>query len=623
MKQNLSIFKFRILARFLFFFFIFFSLFLILTKNSFAAQNFDTSYNVVYEVREDETTRVTLYVGLTNKTTGYYAASYGVQTGYEDIKNIYVADGSGPLTYKTSKNDNGVEITFDFNQKTVGKGKTQTFTISFDTNEISKNYGTVWEVNIPGLANQEDYSTFNVQVKTPESFGKPTIIKPAIADLKSDTGSISFTKDALGSGGISIAYGDYQTYQFNLKYHISNKNVIPENTEIAIPSDNSYQYVSIDKIDPKPENVIIDDDGNWLARYKLLPSQDLTITVTGRAKIYYLPKKEGLTAQQKKIYLKPQKYWEVNDPQIQNVAKDLKTPRQIYDYVVKTLEYDTRRISETQIRAGAKNILKEPTSAVCLEFTDLFVALSRATGIPARAVEGYANTTNTAYRPLSLVEDVLHAWPEYWDEDKSTWIMVDPTWGNTTKGIDYFNVLDFDHFAFVIKGAESDYPIPAGGYKSNSPKEQKDVNVATLDKYEESQPTVNITTDFPKNLYGGLPISGNLLITNDSKIIAPAQSINIQVDGLEPKSQNLDIGKIPPYGKKVVPIKFSAVHPLTNKLYTAKIAIGDQVLAKEIIVLPFYRSIYFAYFLGGVLSAIILLTISFIIYRTRRIHFPK
>lgn len=622
MLINLSAVSLRVIKTF----FVLISLLIIVilsSKSSFASENFSTSYNVVYEVKENESTRVTLNVGLTNKTSDFYAASYGVQTGFENIKNIYVVDGSGPLIYKTEKNDNGIQITFDFNDKTVGIENTNNFSISFDTNEISKNYGTVWEVNIPGLENQEEYTTFNVEVRTPVSFGKPTIIKPRANDLKTEEGSITFSKKDLGSGGISIAYGDFQTYQFNLKYHITNKNLFPELTEIAIPSNNSYQQVSIDKIEPKPENVIIDEDGNWLARYKLLPSQDLTVAVTGRAKIYYLPKKTELSDQKKNNYLKPQRYWEVQNPEIQKIAKELKTPQAIYDYVVKTLNYDTGRIGETQIRAGALAVLKKPESAVCLEFTDLFVTLSRAAGIPARVVEGYANTTNTSYRPLSLVEDVLHAWPEYWDKEKQTWVMVDPTWGNTTKGIDYFNVLDFDHFAFVVKGTESDYPIPAGGYKSNNKTSQKDVHVATLAKFEESDPSLNITTDFPKNLYGGLPISGNLIITNDSKVITPAQTFSVSVEGLSPKTQNLYVDKIPPYGKRIIPIKFSAVHPLTNQSYVAKISLKQDTLEKDIIVLPIYRSIYFSYLLGGILAGILLLTLSFIIYRSRRLHFPK
>ena len=70
--------------------------------------------------------------------------------------------------------------------------------------------------------------------------------------------------------------------------------------------------------------------------------------------------------------------------------------------------------------------------------------------------------------------------------------MIDPTWANTTGGIDYFNVLDFDHIAFVIKGESSDYPIPAGGYKLQGNEEEKDVNVSFAKIFEEETPTLEI-----------------------------------------------------------------------------------------------------------------------------------
>src|SRR5205085_322452 len=145
-------------------------------------------------------------------------------------------------------------------------------------------------------------------------------------------------------------------------------------------------------------------------------------------------------------------YWQTNDPAIKALGQELKTPKDIYEYVVKTLSYDFTRVTDDKPRLGAALALKNPTSAVCREFTDLFIAIARSAGIPAREVDGFAYTENAKQRPLSLVKDILHAWPEYYDTNKKTWVMVDPTWGSTTGGIDYFQVLDLDHFAFAIKG---------------------------------------------------------------------------------------------------------------------------------------------------------------------------
>lgn len=611
------------MSRVLFYFFAFALLFLTFAKPSIASENFDTSYKVTYTISENENTRVTLDIGLTNKTTDYYAASYGVQTGFEDISNIRVTDGSGGLNYKTEKNDKGTEISFDFNEKTVGINNTQRFSISFDTKEITKNFGTVWEVNIPGIAEQADYTSFNVEVRAPESIGFPSIIKPSVGTYDQDSNSLKFSKSDLGNGGISIAYGESQAYKFDLKYHIQNRNVFPQTTEIALPADNNYQKIAIDDINPKPLDVIIDEDGNWLARYKLLPSQKLNILVKGHAKISHVPTDRSMPLADKDKYLRADKYWEVNDPEIQKIAKDLKTPKEVYDYVVKNLKYDTKRIKEVQERAGARGVLLDKASAVCLEFTDLFVTLSRAAGIPARALEGYANTSNSADRPLSLVEDVLHAWPEYYDESKKTWVMVDPTWGNTTKGIDYFNVLDFDHLTFVTKGIESDYPVPAGGYKTSKEKEMKDVNVATVKDFPTDKPSVTFITEFPERFYGGFPMRGNIIVYNNSKFLVNKNSFTVTVEGLTPQSQTLTFDKIPPYGREVIPIKYQSVGLLTNSTYIVKISLGTDEIQKEIIVVPFYKNLTFVFAGGGLFVGTFLLILSFFIYRSRRLHFPQ
>ena len=199
--------------------------------------------------------------------------------------------------------------------------------------------------------------------------------------------------------------------------------------------------------------------------------------VNGRAKVLLRPKKQKLSQKERKEYLKEQPFWQTTDKRIKELALELKTPYKIYKYVVDNLKYDFKRLQTGMPRLGALGVLKNPSSAVCLEFTDLFIALARAAGIPAREVNGFAYTQNSKERPLSLVKDVLHAWPEYYDSDMQTWVMVDPTWENTTGGTDYFYTLDFDHLAFVIKGISSTYPIPAGAYKISNNQTARDVIV--------------------------------------------------------------------------------------------------------------------------------------------------
>ena len=143
------------------------------------------------------------------------------------------------------------------------------------------------------------------------------------------------------------------------------------------------------------------------------------------------------------------------NPIIIDEAKNLKTAKGIYDFVSTKLKYDYERVKPNVERLGAVNALNNPNSAICMEFTDLFIALARAAGIPAREVNGFAYTENPKIQPLSLVNDVLHAWPEYYDYEKGVWIPVDPTWASTTGGVDYFNKLDLRHFTFVMHGKSS------------------------------------------------------------------------------------------------------------------------------------------------------------------------
>jgi len=601
----------------------FFAIFLFIAKGTFAQNtNFSTTYKVNYQVSADESTKVILEIELKNKTSNYFASSYEILTGFENIRSINAQDTKGPLSYEVSKENESSLIKFDFNENAVGLGNSQKFRIEFVTDGIADHLGNIWEVNIPGVSDQASYDVFEAIVTVPQEFGEPSFIKPA-TNAKVSGNTLRFTKSDLGNSGISISYGDGQIYDFDLLYHLENLHIFPITREIALPSNNNYQEVRINQIIPRPIDVKIDEDGNWIAKYRLGPSEEYDVRVQGSAKVSHIPKKEVISDQQRNKYLKTDEYWETQNPEIVKLAKKLKTPENIYNFLVDNLTYDEKRVGETQIRAGAANALRDPKSAVCLEFTDLFVALARAAGIPSRAVEGYANTTNTAYRPLSAYKDVLHAWPQFYDFEKQSWIMVDPTWGNTTGGIDYFNVLDFDHFAFVVKGVDSDYPIPAGGYKSEENINDQDVNVSVGTVFEKKNPKLSAYFDFQEKYIAGIPIGGTLIVVNDSEVLSPNQSIGITSDSLTPQTQDLFLDKIPPFGKKEVQIKFAPQSFLTNRSDTIKITIGNETIDREIVIIPFYKSNYFYIFLGVILIGSTAGALFIFARRTGRLHLPR
>lgn len=597
-----------------------FLLFFLFPVNAYAS-NFITDYTVNYSIGNNANTHVRFEVTLTNSTEQYYASSYSILLGFTDVRNVTAADSDGNITPVVTKSSKGQNVKLDFNKKATGLGSKLTFNLSFDTNEVAENVGNIWEINIPGLSNQSDFSSFNVNVIYPTSIGKPASIKPDNSNLinRISGNKISFTKGDLGTSGISIAFGDYQIYDFNLTYHLENNNIFPIATEMALPPQTNYQDVSIKDINPRPKNVKMDKDGNWLALYELKPAQEIKVVVTGSAKVNLSPRTEIISESQLLEYTRPQKYWESNNLKIKALANELKTPSAIYQYIVDNLTYDFSRVTDNKPRLGALGILDNQASAVCMEFTDLFIALARSAGIPAREIDGFANTKNTQQRPLSLVKDILHAWPEYYDRERQAWIMVDPTWGNTTNGIDYFSTLDFDHLTFVIKGQDSSYPVPAGGYKTSADLSTKDVDVKLSTDFSGNYALLT-NLFFPEKSLPGFPVTGKIKIVNNGSIISEPQDLKINSTFLQSNQREIKVSQIPPYGYLEIPITFAKTPILTNKSDVITIQVGKNSYQQKILISPFIAN---RIYIGGIIFVVLVSVTTVVLVRSRRLPFLR
>ena len=597
-------------------------IFFIFTPSTFASDNFSTDYKVKYDIGSNADTLTTIEVTLTNLSDNYYASSYDIEVGFNDLRNLSATESNGKIEPQITKTEKGSKIHIPFNERVVGRGNKLNFAVTFYTNQIAQNLQNVWDVNIPGISKKADLDNFSVSLSYPSFLGNPVYIKPSPSrKLDINGSSINFTGADLGESGISLAFGEFQVYNFNLTYHLRNENLYKARTEIALPPTTNYQDVRLDKIIPNPQTVYIDKDGNWLAEFTLNPSQKIDVTVIGGAKVYITPKKEQQSKSELEPYLKETTYWEVNNAKIKDLAKVLKTPRQIYDYVVKTLSYDFSRVESQSPRLGALGSVNKPDSAVCLEFADLFIAIARAAGIPARSVNGYAYTENSNQRPLSFVQDILHAWPEYYDYEKSSWIMVDPTWGNTTNGVDYFDTLDFDHFTFVKNGIKSSYPVPAGGYKFSDNINAKDVKVSIGEKFTQSNSDLNVKIDIMQNHISGFPITGGVEIKNASGVLSSSEKLYIFSEKLKPSYQELLVSPIPPFGKNTISFKFTSTDILTNESDVIRISLDKKSSYKNIYISPFFFNKWFL--TGGVLVVIFIVLIPVAFIGLRRLYIRR
>ncbi len=583
--------------------FLLYTLYLIPFTPVFAAEDFSTSYDVSYDVSADSTTLVTQKVQLKNLTSQYYVENFTLTIGSTTLSDVTASDEKGPMETKVSLQDQKTSITVKFNSQVAGVGKTQNFTLRFRSKDFAQRLGKVWEVDLPKIPTSTNITSYKLSLLVPKSFGDPTSLSPApiLRSGTLDKQIYEFSKESLEKSGVSVSFGTSQLFDFNISYPLENKSLFPVMTSITLPPDTSYQDIFINEIDPAPDNVTVDGDGNYLAWYRLPRGYSQTIRVSGQAKLLIEPKQKAssLSPSQIASYTKADKYWETQSPSIVNLSQEIlkgmegrpvkERAQLLYRYVVNNLSYSTKRLSDNNIeRFGAVTALNNTESAVCMEFTDLFIALARASGIPTRELDGFAYSQNPSLRPLSLSKDLLHTWPEYFDPERG-WVMVDPTWENTSGGVDYFNKFDLSHLVLSIKG-----------HSSQTPYISDDVKVTLSSEEIGKKDSLEVIINSPEYLWAGLPGRLTVEIINKGNTTSLPQTLNLTSSDINVlKGLDIKTERIPPFGRQT--FHFDLRTPLIweERPSDLTVKIGEKVVMKNVLIRPFILFKYYPYVIAA------------------------
>lgn len=588
-----------------------FFLFLVLSFRlpvAYAAEEFSTSYDVSYVVGTDGVTDVSEKITLRNLTKEYYATQFSLTIGATQIFDISATDPGGAMEVKQERTGTQTTVTAKFNQQVAGKDKTLPWTLRFRSKDFASRQGKIWEVSAPKIASTQNLENYNLSLSIPQAFGEVTAISPPPRS-REDSGGFqifTFNKDALLESGVSANFGTLQLNEFGLSYPLENPNLISLLVSVPLPPDTGFQDVAYSLIEPEPLNVTVDDDGNYLAWYKLDGRQRIDVKVKGLVKLYMNSKVKDpkLPESLKLKYLLPQKYWDLNHPLIKTKLSEILGPSKdqsnyekaklIHRAVVNSLKYDAGRVKERGIeRLGAVTALNNPGAAVCMEFTDLFIALSRAAGIPSRELNGFAYTPNPELRPLSLSKDILHAWPEFWDE-KQGWVMVDPTWESTTGGVDYFSKFDLNHFVFAVKGISSTSP------SLNTEK----VTVLFSDEDFKLQPKIEVEILTPNPLLSGFPNKLKIKLKNSGNSLQQSSNLNLTSGKITILGANMETGPIPAFGVGEFEYDLRTKTLLEDYKDTIEVQVAGQKIRKDIEVKPFIIFRNFPLVLIGLISLI-------------------
>jgi hypothetical protein len=236
----------------------------------------------------------------------------------------------------------------------------------------------------------------------------------------------------------SITQKALPTMENNLGLINEYKIIIPRN----IISAETSQKVFIDKMFPIPTKMEEDSEGNLFAYFNIASSQEEEIKIEGYVQVKLTGKQ--VTAENSgkisdynqeyiKDYLGGAMFWEVNSSEIQAKAMELKGEEtnvfnlinKTYNFVINEIDYSQVKRFGVNDRQGALETLWNG-SGVCMEYSDLFLTLLRAQGIPARAVFGYG------YDPLiSNTSQEAHQWVQVLIPSTGEWLDVDVTWGES------------------------------------------------------------------------------------------------------------------------------------------------------------------------------------------------
>jgi len=545
------------------------------------SENFVIDLHSTYTVTATGKTIVEQKFTIKNKSPELFVSKYGIVVSSTNLSNIEVNHNGKKLEPAISKQKGQTSIGVSFIDKVVGEGKSNELTIRYSDQDIALISGKILEVNIPKLSDHYQYQNYQLELRVPSIFDTPSRINPSDFSLKQDGDYNVIVYNNLRDQSVSAIFGNKQFFDLQLNYYLNNPSSQNALTQITLPPETPHQKVHYLHLDPMPQSIKEDVDGNFIATYEIPANNSFNVELL--AQVMLTLHEDPLISFTKPgpNLISEQKFWETNDPEIVNLAKEMESVKSIYDFTVEKLNYTTRPLDQNFVRLGAIAAIEENNlnDATCQEFTDLFIALARQKGIPARRIVGIAYSSNEELRPSNLSTDILHTWPEYYDSTRQAWLATDPTWEDTTGGIDYFNNFDLNHIALAINGSSSTLPYPAGSYSGQADEKNKKIYLE-FSKTELAPILPNLDINLLTKKVYGVNIPGNyeVEISNQTGRVWYLSDIKISSqEGRVETSQKEKIDKILPFSKIVLPINVYN----TNQQLTQKTQLQVDVTLKE------------------------------------------
>ena len=526
---------------------------------------FSSGYGITVSFDHRGDARVKQKVSLKNLVSGCFASEYKLNINSPGVVSISGKDTLGSLITKVTKNGKSTTITAQLNDEVIGKNKTVVFELNYTLKGLAKRQGLLWNLTLPQVSTGEKIDSYNLEITVPSSFGTIFSISPQPKNIRKTKKItlLTYNKSNALNKNILASFGEHQEISFTLRHQLENKGFLSKYFTLYFPADTHKQQILYKDISPNPEKLNLDKYGNYLALYKVSGRQTIEVTIEGVAKIVGNGKTlhPPIVNSGKELskLTESGRFIQTQDRLVQEKATELKSIQSIYDFVVGYLEYDLNSYrSGRAARKGAASLLRNNKLATNLDFVDLFLALTKAAGIPSREVFGFVLTDNSGFRPTFVGKPLdsldLHVWAQVFNTEKNVWFDVDPTWGKTLSG-DYIEEVFPDRFILLTSNFGEELEALKNLTISSS-----NIKITAAAKKSSFTPRIDLLLETDQ-AFAGFPVELTIKIKNNSGVGLSSARLDIATKNISLVSSDR--------------IEIPAIFPFETKEYKVKLRSGD------------------------------------------------
>ncbi len=544
--------------------------FLLINPVHCVASDFLTTVQSTYTLTSTNTLNVKQDITIINNTDTRYPTAYDTRINSTNLKELKISTPTG-LTIKPQQEItlDGTHVSFTFPNQVVGKGKFQTYSMTYQSPDFILGRDTSTQLVIPPLHIPDQNASISATLIFPTLRCPSPQINPPPTETTEATGITTIHFNSLKpTSSLSLRCADIRYVAVNLNYALENTNMTPIETQITLPPDTNYQQFEFASITPPPITLHTDNDGNPIATYKLEPKEQKQITVQAKGILSVIPNQVTWPNTLEHAYRSNQPFWPVGDSNYKKITASINQPFQILSYLMSETDYD-RTEGNLTARHGGKQLQTDPHRFSGQDYVDAFVTLARSSGIMSRRLIGYTTSNATSY-PQTVIPNKLHTWADYYDTQKNTWIQLDPTWTKTTQSDLFAPIQDMHHIVLAINGSSDTTPYPAGFYYTAS-NPSPEITVTDTNPFTLTPPTLSAT------IQTSFLSTTQLVVKNIGTTAIYQQPISI-ISGTEHHQSTID--RLPLGSQVIIPIKLSSTHePIKLSIQNQTVIVGKSPFA--------------------------------------------